>query len=183
MEFFRIWALPLCWMLVLSCFYAGNWWLKVVVKNRQHLCYGTADPSRCPHYGWYLLQLTCLPCSAWRSAMVPTGLQLGRCWTRRWGGRLLKCVGFAKALTNIQQWLLGSHISHTVFDVIDFLCEIEDTISDGFRARHQLSYAHYFPMSSLKWLTIRSGHSPCTCRPRESESTGRHSHVTLVEEV
>jgi hypothetical protein len=43
-----------------------------------------------------------------------------------------------------QLWLLGALVSHSEFDVVDFLiCEIEDTILDGLRARRQLPYAHY----------------------------------------
>jgi hypothetical protein len=39
---------------------------------------------------------------------------------------------------------LGALISHSEFDVVDFLiCEIEDTVLDGLHARRQLSYAHY----------------------------------------
>jgi hypothetical protein len=35
-------------------------------------------------------------------------------------------------------------ISHSEFDVVDFLiCEIEDTVLDGLRARCQLLYTHY----------------------------------------
>jgi hypothetical protein len=57
---------------------------------------------------------------------------------------LLPRVGFREALTHLQQWLLGALVSHTVFDVVDFLlCEIEDTVMDGCRARRQLPYAHY----------------------------------------
>lgn len=55
---------------------------------------------------------------------------------------LLPHVGFHEALTNLQQWLLGPLVSHTVFDVVNFLlCEIKDTVLDG--CRRQLLYAHY----------------------------------------
>jgi hypothetical protein len=53
-------------------------------------------------------------------------------------------MGYREAATHIQLWLLGALISHLEFDVIDFLiCEIEDTVLDGLRARRQLPYAHY----------------------------------------
>ena len=53
-------------------------------------------------------------------------------------------MGYREATTHIQLWLLGDVISHSVFDVVDFLiCEIEDTAMDGLRARRQLPYAHY----------------------------------------
>jgi hypothetical protein len=49
-----------------------------------------------------------------------------------------------EATTHIQLWLLGALVSHSVFDVVDFLiCEIEDTVLDGHRAPRQLPYAHY----------------------------------------
>jgi hypothetical protein len=57
---------------------------------------------------------------------------------------LLPRMGYKEATTHIQLWLLGALISHSEFDVVDFLiCEIEDTVLDGFRARHQLPYDHY----------------------------------------
>jgi hypothetical protein len=57
---------------------------------------------------------------------------------------LLPKMGYREAATHIQLWLLGALISYSEFDMIDFLiCEIEDTILDGLRARRQLSYAHY----------------------------------------
>jgi hypothetical protein len=53
-------------------------------------------------------------------------------------------MGYREATTHIQLWLLCALISHSKFDVVDFLiCEIEDTVLDGLRARRQLPYAHY----------------------------------------
>jgi hypothetical protein len=57
---------------------------------------------------------------------------------------LLSWMGYREATTHIQLWLLGALVSHSEFDVVDFLiCEIEDTVLDGLRARRQLPYAHY----------------------------------------
>jgi hypothetical protein len=57
---------------------------------------------------------------------------------------LLLRMGYREATTHIQLRLLGALVSHSVFDVVDFLiCEIEDTMLDGLRARRQLPYAHY----------------------------------------
>jgi hypothetical protein len=57
---------------------------------------------------------------------------------------LLPRMGYREVTTHIQLWLLGALASHSEFDVVDFLiCEIEDTVLDGLRARRQLSYAHY----------------------------------------
>jgi hypothetical protein len=57
---------------------------------------------------------------------------------------LLPRMGYREAATHIQLWLLGVLVSHSEFDVLDFLiCEIEDTVLDGLRAHRQLPYAHY----------------------------------------
>jgi hypothetical protein len=53
-------------------------------------------------------------------------------------------MGYREATTHIQLWLLGALVSHSEFDVVDFLiCEIEYTVMDGLHARRQLPYAHY----------------------------------------
>jgi hypothetical protein len=53
-------------------------------------------------------------------------------------------MGYKEAATHIQLWLLSALVSHSEFDVVDFLiCEIEDIVLDGLRARRQLPYAHY----------------------------------------
>jgi hypothetical protein len=57
---------------------------------------------------------------------------------------LLSWMGYREAATHIQLWLLGALVSHSEFDVVDFLiCEIEYTVMDGLHARRQLHYAHY----------------------------------------
>jgi hypothetical protein len=57
---------------------------------------------------------------------------------------LLPWMGYREATTHIQLWLLGALVSHSVFDVVDFLIyEIEDTILDGLHAWLQLPYTHY----------------------------------------
>jgi hypothetical protein len=57
---------------------------------------------------------------------------------------LLSRMGYKEATTHIQLWLLGALVSHSEFNIVDFLiCEIEDTVLDGIRARRQLPYAHY----------------------------------------
>jgi hypothetical protein len=53
-------------------------------------------------------------------------------------------MGYREATTHIQLWLLVALVSHSEFDVVDFLiCEIEGTVLDGLRAHRQLPYAHY----------------------------------------
>jgi hypothetical protein len=57
---------------------------------------------------------------------------------------LLPRMGYKEATTHIHLWLLGALVSHSEFNVVDFLiCEIEDTVLDGLRSRRQLPYVHY----------------------------------------
>jgi hypothetical protein len=52
----------------------------------------------------------------------------------RW--TLLPWMGYREDATHIQLWLLGALVSHSEFDVVDFLiCEIEDIVLDGLHAR------------------------------------------------
>jgi hypothetical protein len=49
---------------------------------------------------------------------------------------LLPWMGYREATTHIHLWLLGALVSHSVFDIVDFkICEIEDIVLDGLRAR------------------------------------------------
>jgi hypothetical protein len=113
------------------------------------LCYGTSDPPRHPHGGVALATAhvaalfrppfsdgsQCSPAD-----FTPATKYLYQLMRRM----LLPRMGYREATTHIQLWLLGALISHSEFDVVDFLiCEIEDTILDGMRARRQLPYAHY----------------------------------------
>jgi hypothetical protein len=119
-------------------------------STRLHsLCYGTSDPPRRPHGG-------VAPGTAHVTALFrPPFLDGSRCspadfttaakflfqLMRR---TLLPWMGYREATTHIQLWLLGALVSHSEFDVVDFLiCEIEDIVLDGMRARRQLPYAHY----------------------------------------
>ena len=56
---------------------------------------------------------------------------------------LLPRTGFKEGLTNVQQWLLATLASQSEFHIVDFMiCEMEDTIADGIRARRHLPYSH-----------------------------------------
>jgi hypothetical protein len=113
------------------------------------LCYGTSDPPHRPHG-------RVAPSTAHVTALfrppftdgsrrspadfTPAAKFLYELMIRT----LLPRLGYREATTHIQLWLLGALISHSEFDVVDFLIyEIKDTVLDGLRARHQLSYAHY----------------------------------------
>ena len=51
---------------------------------------------------------------------------------------LLPRMGGGEAVTSIQQWLLLHIMSHTPFDIVDFLlCEVEESIADGVKVGRQ----------------------------------------------
>jgi len=63
---------------------------------------------------------------------------------------LLPKTGYKDGFTRIQQWLVAHLISKTPSDLWDLMVsEIEDTISESFRGRHQLLYAHWITMIIL----------------------------------
>jgi hypothetical protein len=113
------------------------------------LCYDTSDPPRHPHDG--VAPATAHVASLFRPPFIDGSRRSPADFTtavkflyelmRR---TLLPRMGYKEATTHIQLWLLGAFVSHSEFDVVDFLiCEIEDTILDGLCARRQLPYAHY----------------------------------------
>jgi hypothetical protein len=120
------------------------------LTTRLHsLCYDTSDPPRRPHGGVApgtahvaaLFRPPFLDGSRRSQADFTTAAKYLFELIRR---TLLPRMGYREATTHIQLWLLGALVSHSEFDVMDFLiCEIEDTILDGIRARRQLPYAHY----------------------------------------
>jgi hypothetical protein len=113
------------------------------------LCYGTSDPPRRPHGG--VAPGTAHIAALFRPPFTDGSRRSPADFTTaakylyeiiRW--TLLPRMGYREATTHIQLWLLGALVSHSEFDVVDFLiCEIEDTVLDGIRARRQLPYAHY----------------------------------------
>jgi hypothetical protein len=113
------------------------------------LCYGTSDPPRCPHDGVapgtaHVAALFRPPFSD-GSRRSPTDFTTAAKFLYQLMRRtLLPRMGYREAATHIQLWLLGALVSHSEFDVVDFLiCEIKDTVLDGLHARRQLPYAHY----------------------------------------
>jgi hypothetical protein len=119
-------------------------------STRLHsLSYGTSDPPRRPHGGVapgtaHVATLFCPPFSD-GSRRSPVDFTTAAKFLFELIRRtLLPRMGYREATTHIQLWLLGALVSHSKFDVMDFLiCEIEDTVLDGIRARRQLPYAHY----------------------------------------
>jgi hypothetical protein len=59
----------------------------------------------------------------------------------RW--TLLSRLGYREGLTRMQLWVVHHLISQTSFDLWDLmLCEMEDTLAEGFKGHRQLPYAH-----------------------------------------
>jgi hypothetical protein len=110
------------------------------------LCYGTSDPPRRPHGGVApgTTHVVAPPFSD-GSRRSPTDFTTAAKFLYQLMRRtLLPRMGYREATTHIHLWLLGALVSHSEFDVVDFLiCEIEDTVLDGLRAHRQLPYDHY----------------------------------------
>jgi hypothetical protein len=105
------------------------------------LCYDTSDPPRRPHGGFapgtaHVAALFRLPFSDGLRCSLADFTTAVKFLYQLMRRTLLPRMGYTEAATHIQLWLLGALISHSEFDVVDFLiCEIEDTILDGLRAR------------------------------------------------
>jgi hypothetical protein len=57
---------------------------------------------------------------------------------------LLPRLGYREGLTRMQLWVVHHLISQTPFDLWDLmLCEMEDTLAEGFKGYRQLPYAHW----------------------------------------
>jgi hypothetical protein len=119
-------------------------------STRLHsLCYGTSGPPRRPHDGVapaiaHVAALFRPPFSDVSQRSLADFTTAAKFLYQLMRRTLLSRMGYREATTHIQLWLLGALISHSEFDVVDFLvCEIEDTVLDGLRARRQLPYAHY----------------------------------------
>jgi hypothetical protein len=119
-------------------------------STRLHcLCYGTSDPPRRPHYGVapstaHVVALFRPPFSDGSRRSPEDFTTAAKFLYQLMRRMLLPRMGYREAATHIQLWLLGALVSHSEFDVVDFLiCEIDDIVLDGIRARRQLPYAHY----------------------------------------
>jgi hypothetical protein len=112
------------------------------------LCYGTSDPPCRPHDrvapGTAHVATLFRPPFSDGSRCSPTDFTTAAKFLYQLMRQtLLPRMGYREAATHIQPWLLGALVSHSEFDVVDFLiCEIEDTVLDGLRAWRQLPYAH-----------------------------------------
>jgi hypothetical protein len=111
-------------------------------ETRLHsLCYSTSDPPRRPHGGvapatTHVAALFRPPFSDGSRRSTTDFTTVAKYIYQLMRQTLLPRMGYKEATTHIQLWLLGALISHSKYDVVDFLiCEIKDTILDGLRAR------------------------------------------------
>jgi hypothetical protein len=111
-------------------------------STRLHnMCYCTSDPPRRPHGGVapstaHVAALFRPPFSDGSRHSPADFTTAARFLYQLMRRTLLPRMGYKEAATHIQLWLLGALVSHSEFDVVDFLiCEIEDTVLDGLRAR------------------------------------------------
>jgi hypothetical protein len=57
---------------------------------------------------------------------------------------LLSRLGYREGLTRMQLWVVHHLVSQTPFDLWDLmLCEMDDTLAEGFKGHRQLPYAHW----------------------------------------
>jgi hypothetical protein len=119
-------------------------------STRLHsMCYSTSDPPGCPHGGLapgtaHVAALFRPPFSDGSRRSPADFTTVARFLYQLMRRTLLPRMGYRENATHIQLWLFGALVSHSEFDVVDFLiCEIKDTVLDGLRARRQLPYAHY----------------------------------------
>jgi hypothetical protein len=111
-------------------------------STRLHsLCYDTSDPPRRPHGGVapstaHVVALFRPPFSDGSRRSPADFTTTAKFLFQLMRRTLLPRMGYIEATTHIQLWLLGALVSHSEFDVVDFLiCEIEDTVLDGMCAR------------------------------------------------
>jgi hypothetical protein len=71
--------------------------------------------------------------------MLPTVARVLNAIVRR---TLLLRLVYREGLTRMQLWVVHHLVSQTLFDIWDLmLCEMEDTLAEGFKGHRQLPYA------------------------------------------
>jgi hypothetical protein len=112
------------------------------------LCFGQTSPPRHPHGGTVPPTDMIRPCFrepfGEGSRRTPASLTpLARVLDSIVWRTLLPRLGYREGLTRMQLWVVHHLISQTPFDIWDLmLCEMEDTLAEGFKGHRQLPYAH-----------------------------------------
>jgi hypothetical protein len=150
-----------------------------------NMCYGTSDPPRHPHGGVapdtaHVVALFRPPFSDGSRRSPADFTTAARFLYQLMRRMLLPRMGYREAATHIQLWLLGALVSHSEFDVVDFLiCDIKDIVLDGLRARRQLPYAHYLChiFAQLIWPPQFQGTLEASCLIFGSYRPALEDHV------
>jgi hypothetical protein len=113
------------------------------------LCFGQTAPPRRPHGRTVPPTDMIRPCFrepfGEGSQRTPASLTpLARVLDAIVRRTLLPRLGYREGLTRMQLWVVHHLISQTPFDLWDLmLCEMEDTLAEGFKGHMQLPYAHW----------------------------------------
>jgi hypothetical protein len=113
------------------------------------LCFGQTPPPRHPHGGTMPPTDLVRPCFrepfGEGSRRTPASLTpIARVLHAIVRRTLLPRLGYREGLTHMQLWVVHHLISQTSFDTWDLmLCEMEDTLAEGFKGHRQLPYAHW----------------------------------------
>jgi len=130
--------------------------LRAYPTRIHQLCYGNFEPPQCPHGGEvppvdFVAPSFRLPFGEGSSRTVGDLTRPARILDFVLRKTLLPRTGYRDGFTWIQQWLVAHLISKTPFDLWDLIVsEIEDTISESFRGRRQLPYAHWITLLILR---------------------------------
>jgi hypothetical protein len=113
------------------------------------LCFGKTPPPRRPHGGTVPPTDLVRPCFCepfdegsrrTPASLTPIAGVLDAIVSRT----LLPRLGYRGGLTHMQLWVVHHLISQTPFDIWDLmLCEMENTLAEGFKGHRQLPYAHW----------------------------------------
>jgi hypothetical protein len=113
------------------------------------LCFGQTSPPRRPHGGTVPPIDMIRPCFrepfGEGSRRTPASLTfLARVLDAIVRRTLLPRLGYREGLTRMQLWVVHHLISQTPFDIWDLmLCEMKDTLAEGFKGHRQLPYAYW----------------------------------------
>ena len=130
--------------------------LRAYSTRIHQLCYGNFEPPRRPHGGEMPPVDFVAPCfgqpfGEGSSRTVGDLTRPARILDFVFRKTLFPRTGYRDGFTRIQQCLVAHLISKTHFDLWDLIVsEIEDTISESFRGRRQLPYAHWITMIILR---------------------------------
>jgi len=129
--------------------------LRAYSTRIHQLCYGNFEPPRRPHGGAlprvdFVAPCFCQPFGEGSSRTLGDLTRPARILDFVLRKTLFPRTGYRDDFTRIQQWLVAHLISKTPFALWDLIVlDIQDTISESFRGRRQLPYAHWITLLIL----------------------------------